>query len=148
MIDDIGRFVGRYLQILAGLAVIGMVASLFRGSAHIDPSFILLFWAGASLVRHSQLGRRLVIIGSALACAGALAVLVVASFSSLASVEVRILGAQVTEPTTALVAGLGTILLVLAMPPLLLLLTAQARREFGVARQATPNTRLEQTRCT
>jgi len=40
MPDDTGRFVGRYLQSLAALVVLGMVVSMFRGSLRIDLAFV------------------------------------------------------------------------------------------------------------
>ena len=133
MPDDIGRFTGRYLQFLAVLAVAGMILSMFRGTATVDLSFILLFWAGAALIRHSRLGRTLVLLGAGFTCATAAIVMIVAGRGALETVDVRILGAPVADPSPVLVAALGASLLVAAAIPVALLLTTQARREFGVA---------------
>lgn len=133
MPGDIGRFVGRYLQVLAALTVLGMVISLFGGTVSIDVTFILLFWAGAALVRHSALARRLVILASTLVIGAALGMLLIAGRIPLDDVGVRVLGIPVAEPSVGLVALFGCMLLLTAAVPLVLLLTPQARREFRAA---------------
>lgn len=130
MPDDIGRFVGRYLQALAALAVLGMIVSMFRGTLRIDLSFVLLFWAGSALIRHSPLARRLVIVGAAVSSGLAVGVLLMAGRVPLEGVGVSVLGAPVPEPSAALVTLLGAALLVTALVPLVLLLSDRARREF------------------
>jgi hypothetical protein len=41
---DTGRFVARYLQVLAWASIVWMIARpIFRGSLHLDLSFIFMF---------------------------------------------------------------------------------------------------------
>lgn len=131
MPDDTGRFVGRYLQALAALAVLGMIVAMFRGALRIDLSFILLFWAGSALIRHSPVARRLVIVGAAISSGVAIGVMLMAGRLPLEGVGVSVLGVPVPEPSAALVVLLGGALLVTALVPLALLLSGRARREFG-----------------
>lgn len=133
MLDDAGRFDGRYLQALAAIMVLGMVVAIFRGTVLIDLSFVLLFWAGSALIRHSPLARRFVIVGSAMTSGLAVGVLLMAGRIPLEGVGVSVLGVPVPEPSATLVALLGGVLLVTALVPLVLLLSRRAREEFGAA---------------
>jgi hypothetical protein len=59
MPNDIGRFVARYLQVLACLSIVSMVATaIFFDALHIDFSFLLLFWAAEYLIQHNPKARR------------------------------------------------------------------------------------------
>ena len=70
---DTGRFVARYLQVLAWLSIGWMVASLiFYGSLRLDFSFVLLFWAAAALKRHSPTARKWVLALSGVTLAAAI----------------------------------------------------------------------------
>src|SRR4051812_14341140 len=70
---DTGRFVARYLQVLAWLSVVSMLVSLLRGSLHINLSPVFLFWAAAGLKKHSPRARLWVIWLDVLMLVGAAA---------------------------------------------------------------------------
>lgn len=55
--SDIGLVVGRYLQVLAALSLASMIVAPIFGHFYFDFSFLLLFWAGAALVRRSRTAR-------------------------------------------------------------------------------------------
>ena len=57
-INDIGKFVGRYFQVLAWLSIASMVISpIFFDSLNFDFTFILLFWVAHHLIRHNATAR-------------------------------------------------------------------------------------------
>src|SRR3954463_15422736 len=59
---DTGRFVARYLQVLAWLSIASMIAGpIFFDSVHIDLSPIFLFWAASALKRRSRTARKWVL---------------------------------------------------------------------------------------
>src|SRR4051794_12318866 len=59
---DTGHFVARYLQVLACLSIMSMIAGpIFFDSLHIDLSPIFLFWAASALKRRSRTARKWVL---------------------------------------------------------------------------------------
>src|SRR5688572_5111444 len=59
---DTGRFVARYLQVLAWMSIASMIAyPIFFNTLHIDLSPIFLFWAASALKRRSRTARKWVL---------------------------------------------------------------------------------------
>jgi hypothetical protein len=59
---DTGRFVARYLQVLAWVSIASMIAGpIFFDSLYIDVSPFFLFWAASALKRRSPTARKWVL---------------------------------------------------------------------------------------
>ena len=130
-LHDVGRFVGRYFQVLAWVSITWMVVSLiFFDRLHIDFSFILLFWAASHLTRHNPTARKWT-IGLTGFCVGLMALLLL--YAAIAGTDgmTVTLGRRIENPSFLHVAVVGAISLALLGIPLGLLLTPKARREFG-----------------
>jgi len=127
---DIGRFVGRYLQVLAWVSIASMaVDPFFFDRLHIDLSFVFFFWAGACLIRHSPTARKWVIGISGLAIFASLAMALYAVTVGTDAMTVTI-GRRIDDPPIGYVVGVVSFLVLSAGIPLALLLTRQARNEF------------------
>lgn len=127
---DIGRFVGRYLQILACVSLVSMAVDLlFFDRLKIDLSFVFFFWAGASLIRHSPTARKWVIGISGLAVFVSLAMVVCAVTVGTDAMTVTI-GRRIDNPPIGYVLGVMSFFFLVAGIPLVLLLTRQAGNEF------------------
>jgi hypothetical protein len=131
-----GRFVARYLQVLAWFSIASTVAApiLFH-SLDIDLSPILLFWAAHALKRRSRAARRWV-----LAIAGLVLVLVAFSFvraivAGTAGITVWLGTRKVSDPALWQLAAIVVPLAALAIVPLAVLMSERARREFGCTQQ-------------
>ena len=131
-LSDIGKFVGRYFQVLAWLFIASMIISpIFFDRFHIDFSFILLFWAAGNLVRHNPSARKWTIGITGFSVAAIALMLVYAAIAGTDGMTVSF-GARIEDPPFWMVAGVAGLLLVLIAIPTCLLLTPKARREFGV----------------
>ena len=127
---DIGRFVGRYLQVLACLSLVSnIVDAVFFDQLNIDLSFVFLFWAGAYLIRHSTTARKWVVGVSGLAILVCLAIVVYAVAFGTEGIYVS-LWRPIENPSLGQVWGVASFLGIIAGIPFVLLLTPQARREF------------------
>ena len=130
---DIGKFVGRYFQVLAWLSIASMIISpIFFDSFHIDFSFILLFWAAGHLIRHNPTARRWTVGITGVSAAAIALMLGYAAIAGTDGMTVTF-GTRVEDPPFWMIAGVAGVLLVLLATPLCLLLTPKARQEFGVA---------------
>jgi hypothetical protein len=137
---DIGRFVGRYLQILACVSIASMAVDLLLfDQLKIDLSFVFFFWAGAALIRHSPTARKWVIGVSGLAIFLSLVMVLYAVTVGTDAMTVTI-GRRIDNPPIGYVLGVMSFLVLIAGIPLVLLLTRQARNEFArAARAAEPS---------
>lgn len=127
---DIGRFVGRYLQVLACLSLVSMIVdAVFFDQLIIDLSFVFLFWAGAYLISHSTTARTWVVGISGLAILVCLAIVVYAVTFGPEGIYVS-LWRPIDNPSLGQVLGVASFLGIIAGIPFVLLLTSQAKREF------------------
>jgi hypothetical protein len=130
MLNDIGKFVGRYFQVLGSLSVASMIITpIFFDSVHIDLSFIFLFWAAAYLIKHHPTARKWTIGVCGFVLAGLVAMLVYAAIAGTQGMTVT-LGRRIEHPSMWHVALVACVLAALVGFPFALLLTPQGRREF------------------
>ena len=127
---DIGRIVGRFLQLIACLSLVEIViAAVYYDEGQFDISFIFVFWAGAALVRHSPTARKWVIGVTGfvvLSCAAMATIAVVCGTEGWYLVRWR----TIDDPSLGQVLSNLALVAVVAGAPLVLLLTPRARREF------------------
>ncbi len=132
MPQNIGRFVGRYLQALGVLLLGTMIIEAVGGSLRIDVTFLLFLLAGTALVLHSSLARKIVLVGSAMTIGASIVFAILArSLSSGGGISVEVFGRPIAQQSAWVVALAIGLLFLSAAVPLGLLLTSQARREFG-----------------
>ena len=132
-INDVGRFVGRYLQVLACLDIaLTIVVMILAGSLVVDLSVILMFWAGAHLIKHSPTARKwtLGVTGFVLVTLLVLTVYVVIVGTDGMVVTV---GKRIDDPPLGLVFAIAGVLMTVVGLPFVLLLTPQAKREFSAS---------------
>jgi len=130
MLNDIGRFVGRYFQALGCLSIASMILMpVFFKAAYIDLSFIFMFWAAAYLIKHHPTARRWTIGVCGFVLAGLVATLAYAAIAGTQDV-ILTLGRRIEHPSLGQLAAVVCALAVLIGFPSALLLTPQARREF------------------
>jgi hypothetical protein len=133
MLNDIGRFVGRYFQALAWLSIALMIIRpIFFDTLYIDVSFIFLFWAAAYLIKHHPTARKWTIGVCGLYLAALVAMFVYAAIAGTQRMTV-LLGTRIEHPSLGQVAAVACLSAVLVGFPFALLLTPQARREFQPA---------------
>lgn len=129
---DIGKFVGRYFQVLAWFSIAWMVISpIFFDRVHVDFSFVLLFWAAGHLIRHNPTARKWTVGLTGFSVAVLVLMLGYAVISGTDGMTVTF-GAPVEDPPLWMVAAIAGVLLALIAIPFCLLLTPKARQEFGV----------------
>lgn len=130
-IHDVGRFVGRYFQILACLSMASMViAPIFFDYWYFDFSFVLLLWAASHLIRHNPTARSITIWTCGLCVVAIVGILIYAGVLGADAITIR-LGKPIENPSFFLIAVVAGIMLVAVGIPLALLLTPQARQEFA-----------------
>jgi hypothetical protein len=139
---DTGRFVARYLQVLAWLSIASMIATpiIFK-SLYIDLSFIFLFWAAGPLKRHSVKARMWVLTISGLYLAFCAVFLLKVAFFGTAGLTIRFAGRNIQTPPLWLVLLVAVPICAVVSVPLFVLLSARARRQFGAIggrRQKSP----------
>lgn len=131
--NDIGKFVGRYFQVLAWHLIVSMIISpIFFDSLNFDFTFILLFWVAHHLIRHNATARNWTIGITGFNAAVIALVLLYASLAGTKSMTVNLGGRIIENPSIGQVATVAIPLILLVGLPLGLLLTPKARREFGV----------------
>ncbi|TWU12384.1 hypothetical protein CA54_12080 [Symmachiella macrocystis] len=137
--NDIGKFVGRYFQVLAWLSIISMIVSLiffdyfvFEFDLRFTFIFILLFWAAHHLIRHNATARNWTIGITGFYVALIILTLLFASLVGTEGMSVTLDGRIIENPSIGQVATVAMPVLLLVGMPLGLLLTPKARREFGV----------------
>jgi len=134
MFNDIGKFVGRYFQVLAVFQIAWMVyTAIFLDSLMIDFSVLLLFWAATNLIQHNPTARKWTIGLIVLSLITLTAVLIIALFVGPERMTFLIGGRPVKNPSIGFVTlGIAITAVVLGFP-LALLLTPKARREFQIS---------------
>jgi hypothetical protein len=131
MPNDIGKFVGRYLQAVACLSIASMVVSaVFFDSLNVDFSVIFQFWAATYLIRHHPAARTWTIGVCTLVLLSLVALSVYAAIAGTDQITLWVGGAKIEHPAVLSVAALSGIMAVMVGLPLALLLTPQARREL------------------
>jgi hypothetical protein len=134
MFSDIGRFVGRYFQVLGLLSIASIFIDLiFFDYFHLDLSFIFMFWGAAHLIQHNPTARKWTIGICASILVGLTIMLSYAWLAGTQNMTIT-LGFRIEHPHFWQVALVGGTLAVLMAPPLFLLLTPQARQEFSTSR--------------
>jgi hypothetical protein len=131
MFKDIGKFVGRYFQVLGCLSIASIIIGAILGNGlQLDLSFILFFWAGAYLIKHHPAARNWTIGLCGLVLIAALVLLLVALIAGAEHMYVTFFGTRIENPPLWVVAIVSSALLAIIGFPFALLLTPQARREF------------------
>src|SRR5205807_2329131 len=122
MLNDVGKFVGRYLQVLACVAIASMIIeAIFFDRLFVDFSVIFLFWAAAYLIKHHPTAHKWTIgvCGYILACFVAALIYTVIAGTPEAVV---LLGRRIERPLLWHFAAMDGALAVLVALPLVLLL--------------------------
>lgn len=129
---DTGRFVARYLQVLAWLSIASMVAGpiLFRRFS-VDLSFIFLFWAASALKRHSPAARKWVLGSSALFVVLLLGLLTQAVLFGTSGLFIVMGGLHIKNPSLWLLIVVLIPTVTIVAVPFVVLYSEKARRQFG-----------------
>lgn len=125
---DVGKFVGSYFQVLGCLLVSWMaLAWMLYDRLEFNITFVLLFWAGGPLKKHNPTARIWTLWFAGLA-------ILVFVFLLVHSLIVGDHGARISlaQFSARQMAAVWGVILVGSGVPYGLLLTSQARREFGV----------------
>jgi len=139
MFFDIGKFVGRYFQLLAILYIAWLVyTAIFLDSLMIDFSFLLLLWAATYLIQHNPTARNWTIALLAIFLVGICATRIIASFVGTERINLHRGGRPIRNPSFGLVALVAAISATILGFPLALLLTPRARREFQTSSVIPP----------
>ena len=135
-LKDVGKFVGRYFQVLAWLSIASMIVwPIFFDNLHIDLSFILFFWAASHLIRHHSTARKWTVGITGFTAATIALTLGYAAIAGTDGMTVSF-GTRIEDPPFWMVAAVAGVLLILIAIPLGLLLTPQARQEFKATAEA------------
>jgi hypothetical protein len=136
---DTGRFVARYLQVLACLSIASMIASpILFDSARIDLSPIFLFWAASALKRRSRTARKWVIALAGLTL-GALALMLAwAVVAGTNGMTVSFGTGRIKNPALWQVAAVAVPIAVAVGVPFAVSISERARRQFGSNPSARP----------
>lgn len=133
MFADIGKLVGRYFQILACMSIIGMIVDLiFYDRLMVDLSVIFLFWCASCLNKHNPMARKITIgICATMLC---IMVLLLPYFIAV-GIEKATLNFgpyRIHNPSVYQFSAMFGLMTLTLGFPLALLMTRQAKREFGV----------------
>src|SRR5438874_1340774 len=105
MPSDIGKFVGRYLQVWACLSIAIMVLTvIFRGALMVDFSVILMFLLAAYLIEHRPAARKWAIGLFGIIVASSLAGLICAVVAGTGNMTISMFGLRIERPTEGAVA--------------------------------------------
>ena len=128
--SDVGLVVGRYLQVLATLSLASLILAPIFGHFYFDFSFILLFWAGAALVKRSQTARSILMPLFGMICMMGAMMIIFVLIRGTGGVTLN-LGPKVVSnlPLGLAVSGL-LLIMTLAGFPLYMLLTKEAVSQF------------------
>lgn len=128
---DNGRFVARYLQVLAWISIASMLAApIFFDSFYLDLTFVFLFWGASALKRHSSRGRKWVLWISGLYMAiGVIGLLYAAVFGTV-GMSISIGHRHIEHPAFWQLLIVAAPLLAIPAVPFLVLRTATARQQF------------------
>jgi hypothetical protein len=129
---DTGRFVARYLQVLAWLSIASMIAApIFFDSLRIDLSPIFLLWAASALKRRSTTARKWVLALAGLTLSALLLMLVWALVAGTQGMTVSFGTTRIQNPTLWQFAAVAAPIAVLVGVPFAVLISARARRQFA-----------------
>lgn len=128
---DVGRFVGRYFQVLAVLSVAHiMIQAAFFDTIRIDFSFLLLLWAAGPLMRHQPVARKWVLGVLGFILCLMVGILVVVVWDGMEGVAMNARG-ESDDPGVGRFALVFTAAFVAVGLPFALLVTPKAQREFA-----------------
>ena len=130
---DTGRFVARYLQVLAWLSIASMIAGpIFFDSLHIDLSPIFLFWAAWALKRRSNTARKWVLALAGLTLGILVLMLIWAVVAGTIGMTVSFGTGQIRNRALWQVAAVAALIAVLVGVPFAVLISE--RRQFAGCR--------------
>ena len=129
---DTGRFIARYLQVLAWLSIASMVAGpILFDSLHIDLSPVFLFWGASALKRHSRTVRKWVLALAGLTLAVIVLILVWATAFGTSGMTVSFGPSRIKNPELWQVALVAVPIVAVVAVPLAVLMSERARRQFA-----------------
>lgn len=132
-INDVGKFVGRYCQVVAWVLLGWIIYSaIFYDTFNLDLTFILMFMVARPLMRHSKRARKWTLVLCGLWIVMILGVLAGTLAAGTEGTEVTYGNMSKQEPSELEIVVVSLILLAVFAVPMVLLLTPQAKREFGV----------------
>lgn len=132
---DTGRFVARYFQVLAWLAIASMIAGpIFFDSLHIDVSPIFLFWAASALKRRSRAARKWVLAVTGLLLGTLLLMLLVALFKGTHGMTLSYGAGTMKDPALWQLAAFVLPMAAVLGVPFAVLMSEHARWQFAGAR--------------
>ncbi|MDB5320014.1 MAG: hypothetical protein JWN40_1645 [Phycisphaerales bacterium] len=128
---DTGRFVARYLQVLAWLSIASMVTGpIFFHSLHIDVSPVFLFWAASALKRRSRTARRWVLALAGLTLGFLVLMLGWAIVAGTGGMTVSLGAGRIANPALWQVAAVTVPIASVVGVPFAILMSKRARRQF------------------
>lgn len=131
-IQDTGRFVGRYFQVLGWCSIaLSVLSPLLQGGVHIDLTCILYFVLGHYLIRHHHVARILTLVLTGLLLATVFGLVCYGTLVTTAGMAIEFGPVEIGDPTVGQLLMVAAVMLVLIGGPFVLLLTPQARREFA-----------------
>lgn len=129
---DTGRFVARYLQVLAWVSIASMIAGpIFFRSINVDLSPIFMFWAASALKRRSQTARILVLAIGGLMLTTLVGMLLWALIAGTDRMAVSFGTGSVKNPALWQVVAVVVLIAGVVSVPLGVLVSARARRQFA-----------------
>ena len=128
--SDVGLVVGRYLQVLATLSLASVILAPIFGHFYFDFSFILLFWAGAALVKRNSTARMILMPLFGLICLMGTFMIAIVLFRGTNGMTLNFGPLVVSSPPVGLaICGL-LLIITLAGFPFYMLLTKEAVSQF------------------
>jgi hypothetical protein len=128
---DLGRFVARYLQVLAWLSIGWMIVEpIFFDSLDIDLSPIFLFWAASVLKRRSQTARQWVLALAGLLLSFIVLGLLWAVIGGTDGMTMSYGPRRIENPALWQVAAVAVPFAVVVGVPFAVLMSERARRQF------------------
>lgn len=129
---DTGRFVARYLQVLAWVSIASMIAGpIFFDSLHVDLSPIFLFWAASALKRRSRTARKWVLALAGLTLGVLVLMLVWAVIAGTDGMTISFGAGRIDDPALWQVAVVAVPIAAVVGAPFAVLMSERARRQFS-----------------
>ncbi len=128
---NVGLLVGRYLQTLAALSLASMIVSTLLGRFYFDVSFILLFWAGAALVKRNPVVRVLLLPLFGMTCLVGLFMTVHVLIRGTTGVTLDVGPFRLENPPVGTAVCASLAIAVVSAFPLYALLTKEAVSQFA-----------------
>jgi hypothetical protein len=129
-VEDTGKFVGRYFQVLACASFVVAIVERWQSDRMVfDLTWVVFLALGHFLIRHRNGARLVTLALCGLVLIGAICAVAYGSVAGeYASLSIGAF--KLEEPTFQQLLAFASVLSVAAAIPLLLLLTPQAKREF------------------